>query len=531
VGSYVKALIVDALASRKGERKASKDVIGAGPRALVGLLETRGIVASIVEAETIIARGFAESFDLLLVSGMTGDIPAIRKVVTILKGGPVVLGGPVTSDPVQAMGKTGCDYAIIGEGEETLNELLNMGLGLGELGGAQLRGIKGVAFKSMEGVEFTPLRRVMPRTIFDGFRPSTAAIRGYALHRSARVYVEVLRGCSNYNRAIIEGNCESCGLCRSGGLTERYDCPLGTPPGCGYCSVPSLFGPPKSRSVSKIKEEVVGLLGEGVRRVVLSAPCFLDYGRDLLVEPEPLTDPRSPEPNYEELEKLLVSVSSIQSMVEGTSAFMIENLKASLVTERAAKLLGGYLYGTPVSIGFETGSDQHSYSMGRPSTPRETLTAVSRLKKAGLKPYVYFIHGLPGQNEKTVDETVKAIGHSMEEGAERVILYRFQSLPMSAFNGYPSAPPNIRDPGSKRIHEAAARANMRAKDSMLGGVIRVVVADRYNRDKRFLVAYPLKHGPVVLIESPQPFEGRVFDVKVTGVASERMVRGVPVAMF
>jgi hypothetical protein len=36
---------------------------------------------------------------------------------------------------------------------------------------------------------------------------------------------------------------------------------------------------------------------------------------------------------------------------------------------------------------------------------------------------------------------------------------------------------------------------------------------------------------VVLIESLQPFEGRVFDVKVTGVASERMVRGVPVAMF
>lgn len=527
----MKALIVDALASRKGERKASKDVIGAGPRALIGILETRGITASIVEAETIIARGFAESFDLLLVSGMTGDIQAIRKVVSILKGGPVLLGGPVTSDPVQAIGKTGCDFAVIGEGEETLNELLDRGLGQSELESVQLRGIKGVAFKNKEGVEVMPLRRVMPRVIFDSFKPSSAAIRDYTLHRSARVYVEVLRGCSNYNRALIDGNCESCGLCRSGSLTERYYCPLGTPPGCGYCSVPSLFGPPKSRSVHKIKEEVVGLIDEGVRRVVLSAPCFLDYGRDLLVEPEPLTDPRSPEPNYEELEKLLASLADTSSMAGGTAAFMIENLKSSLVTDRAAKLLGRYLFGTPVSIGFETGSEVHSYSMGRPSTPRETLTAVSRLKKAGLKPYVYFIHGLPGQNEKTVEETVKAIDHSMKEGAERVILYRFQSLPMSAFNGYPSAPPNIRDPGSKRIHEAAARANMRVKDSMLGGVIRVVVAERYNRDKRFLVAYPLKHGPVILIESPQPFEGRVIDVKVTGVASERMVHGVPVAMF
>jgi radical SAM superfamily enzyme YgiQ (UPF0313 family) len=162
MGSYVKALIVDALASRKGERKASKDVIGAGPRTLVGILETRRIAASIVEAETILARGFAESFDLLLVSGMTGDIPAIRKVVSILKGGPVVLGGPVASDPVQAIGKTGCDFAIIGEGEETLNELLDKGLGRGKMGGVLLREIKGVAFKSRDEIEVMPLRRVMP---------------------------------------------------------------------------------------------------------------------------------------------------------------------------------------------------------------------------------------------------------------------------------------------------------------------------------------------------------------------------------
>ena len=527
----MKALIVDALAAGKGERKATRDAIGAGPRALAGLLETRGIAASIFEAETILARGFTEDYDLVLVSGMTNDIPAIRKIVTKLRCGPVVLGGPVTSDPVQAIRRTGCELAVIGEGEETLNELLDKGLGRVELDAVLIRGIKGVAFKNRDGIEVMPLRRVMPRAVFDGFIPSTGTISGYMLYRSARVYVEVLRGCSNYHRALVGGNCESCQVCRIGGLTNRYDCPLGTPPGCGYCSVPSLYGPPKSRSVDKIREEVVRLIDEGVSRIVLSAPCFLDYGRDLLVEPEPLTDPRSPEPNYKELERLLSSLAEIPRMIEGTAAFMIENLKASLVTERAAKLLGEYLTGTPVSVGFETGSEPHSDAMGRPSTPRETLTALGRLKKVGLKPYVYFIHGLPGQSQETVDDTVKAIDRSMGEGAERVILYRFQSLPMSTFSDHPSAPPNIRDPGSRRIHEAAARANMMVKDSMLGGIIRVVVAERYNRNRRLLVAYPLKHGPVVLIESHEPLEGRVLDVEVTGVSSERMVRGVPVAMF
>ncbi len=528
----MKALIVDALASGKGERKATRDAIGAGPRAIASILESKGVEAVITEAETILTEGYPASFDILLLSGMTGDIPAIRKLASHWKGGVKLIGGPVTSDPKQALTKTGCDVAVVGEGEETLTELLEAGLSNGKLPNFDaLEAIRGLAFRRGDEVVMTPLRRVMPRSVFDGYKPSTSTIKGYKLFRSARVYVEVLRGCSNYHRALVGGSCESCGVCRKGSLIDRYDCPLGTPPGCGYCSVPSLYGPPKSRSAKAIVEEVIALLGQGVSRMVLSAPCFLDYGRDLLVEPEPLTDPRSPEPNYKEIEKLLSSLAEIPRILDGTAAVMLENLKASLVTEKAATLLGKYLSGTPVSIGFETGSASHSELMGRPSTPKETLRAVGRLHKAGLKPYVYFIHGLPGQSDETVEETVTAIDASMREGAERVILYRFQSLPMSAFSDYPSAPPNISDPGSRKIHHAAARANTKAKENLLGKKLRVVVAERYDRDRRMLVAYPLKHGPVVLIESPEPWEGRILDVEVSGVASERIIRGVPVAMF
>ncbi len=532
MGSYVKSLIIDALASGKGERKATRDALGTGPRALAGIFEHMGIEVSIIEAETILTEDFPSEFNLLLISGMTGDIPAIRRVVSRWRGGPALIGGPVTSDPEQALRRTGCDLAVVGEGEETLSELLDAGLVIGELPDeASLRGIRGIAFKTELGIEMTQLRRVMPRHTFDEYKPSTSTIKGYKLYRSARVYVEVLRGCSNYQRSLLGGNCKSCGLCRNGTLLERYDCPIGTPPGCGYCSVPSLYGPPKSYSVNGIRDEVIALLREGVSRVVLSAPCFLDYGRDLLVEPEPLTNPRSPEPNYGEIGKLLSSLMNIPRMKDETAALMIENIKASLVTEKAAKFLGKYLASTPVSIGFETGSEAHSELMGRPSTPRETLMAIGRLRRAGMKPYVYFIHGLPGQTEETVDETVKAIDDSRSEGAERIILYRFQSLPMSAFSGYPSASPNVSDPGSRRIHDAAAKANMSAKENMVGKMIRVVVAERYDRNKRLLVAYPLKHGPVVLIESPESLEGRVIDVEVTGVASERIVNGRIVAMF
>ena len=209
---------------------------------------------------------------------------------------------------------------------------------------------------------------------------------------------------------------------------------------------------------------------------------------------------------------------------------MIENIKASLVTQRAANVLGKYLRGTPVSVGFETGSDSHSVQLGRPDTPSETLVSLKRLKEAGMKPYVYFIHGLPGQTEKTARETVEMINRSMKLGADRVILYRFMSLPASAFSGCPSGPPAVHDPNSKIIYDATQKANLGSKEELIGQTVKVVVANRYDRDRRYWVAYPMLHGPVVLVEAKEMDQGEVIDVKISDVASERMVYGRPVSL-
>ncbi len=528
----MRPLIVDALAYGRGKRQATRDVIGAGPRSIAGVLESKGIEPRIAPVEEALGRAFdLSAYDLLMVSGMTSDLRSVRKMVARWRkgsDGPVLIGGPVASD-AEVLRRVAADVAMTGEGELTLLELLSLGLNEAIVPGEdELSSVKGIIYRADAGIQVNPLRPRMGRKEYDEFTPSTRTISSYPLFRAARVYVEALRGCSNYHRARValpEETCEACNLCRSGGLETRYDCPHGVPPGCGYCSVPSLFGPPKSRSVEKIQEEVESLLREGVRRVVLSAPGFLDYGRDLLVEPEPLTDPRSPEPNYDALEELLSGLSELASMADGGASLMIENLKGDLVTERAAKVLGQYLSGTPVNIGFETGSDIHSRQIGRSSTPRENLNAVRRLRKAGLKPYVYFVNGLPGQNEGTVKATVSAIDDSVTAGASRIILYRFQPLPMSAFQDLHRAPPAARDPLSGLVHDAAMRANSRLKEKLIGSRIRVVVAEPYSRDRMYHVAYPMLHGPVVLVERAQGLEGEVVEVEVSGVASDRIVHG------
>ena len=526
-------LIVDALAAGRGRRIATRDAIGAGPRAVAGVLEKRGLRPRIATAEAALGgRMRLEDYDLLLVSGMTADLTAVRRVVAKWRAhasGPAVVGGPLSSDPRDALVRARGDLAVLGEGEETLGELLDLGLDRGLMPRAEdLEHVLGVAYVEDGHVHLSGLRPVMKREAYDRQRPSTRAVGDYPLHYAARVYVEVLRGCSNYIRArgiLPEGACKGCGRCRSGALEERYDCPLGVPPGCGYCSVPSLYGPPKSRSVEGVFSEVQDLIAEGVRRIVLSAPGILDYGRDLLVEPEPLTNPRQPEPNYGALEELLSRVAEVEGVQKGCVSVMAENVKAALVTERAAELLGRYLPGTPINVGFETGSREHGLLLGRPSTPEEDLRAVRMLKRAGLQPYVYFIHGLPGQTAETASETVKAIDGSVEAGAERIILYRFQPLPMSAFRDMPAAPPASRDGLSGRIAEAAVRANKVLKDRLVGRSLRVVVAEPYERDRRLHVAYPLGHGPVVLVEGADGLAGEVVEVAISGVVSERVVRG------
>jgi len=525
----VKPLIVDALASGKGVRHSTMDVIGAGPRTVAGVLEAYGFSPVIVPVEAFIGSRFGVSgYDVLFISGMSSDFPAIQKCVRSWRkrnSGPVVIGGPATSEPDRVLSRTGGDIAVIGEGEYSIKELLEGGLKVGDLP-SSLDEIRGISYRERKSVHVNSLRPVQPQSVFTEFPPSTKTIKGYGLYESARVYVEAVRGCSNFHRARIGEigeKCTYCEQCTEADLEVRYDCPVGIPPGCGYCSVPSLYGPPKSRPSELIIREVEKLLDLGVHRVVLSAPGFLDYQRDSLVFPEPLTDPRSPEPNYDGVEELLSGLTSLPQVRSGKASIMIENMKAALVTERAAEILGRYLRGTPVSVGFETGSDEHSRVLGRPDTPSETLVSLRRLKEAGMKPYVYFIHGLPGQSEETVDETVMMIGESMQSGADRVILYRFQSLPASTFNSCPSGPPVTQDALSKRIYDAAQEANMSSKEMLVGKTVKVVIAERYDRDSRFWVAYPMLHGPVMLLKGEDLKKGEVLDVKVSDIASDRMV--------
>jgi radical SAM superfamily enzyme YgiQ (UPF0313 family) len=531
LSSKFRIAIVDATAAGKGRRRFTRDAIGCGVRSVCGVLEDHNIKSKILLAENIIEKGFQENFTALFISGMSMDKVAIKRVIKIWRKkhqGKVVVGGPVTSELELSLKETKADLIVIGEGELTLKELIASDfLTSGKI--SDIKDINGIGYFNQEGQPvLTGFRKYSSNDEFKSFKASTKRIIDYPNYFSAKVYVECLRGCSNFGGTRIQlpdgRKCCECSLCDSDYLEDRANCPSEIPPGCGFCSVPSLFGPSRSKSVEHIVSEIEKLVAFNVKRIVLSAPDFLDFGRDELVSPKPLITPSSPKANVKKIKELLSKIHTIERVANGHVWIEVENIKATLFTDELARVLSQYLPNSPFSIGCETGSELHAKLLGRPSGPKDTLRAVKIAHKHGLKAHVYFIHSLPGQTSRTAQETAEFI-NKLEPYIEKVTIYRFRPLPLSAFGDFPDPQPAIYNPESKIITDAANQVNLRKKKDLVGEIVRVIISEPNYRDEKGAIAYILGGGPMVAVENSRERIGEIVEVKVLRAISEKLVLG------
>ncbi len=523
-----RVIVVDLLAREHGKRIVTVDVIGAGPRALAGLLAGLGYRVDLVPLETVLEepRRLAD-YDALFASAMSSDKPAAAMLASLWRkygGGVAVLGGPISVEPLEGL-RLGYDVVVFGEAEATLPDA-HLHILRGDVEG--LLDKRGFAFRLRNREVFTGRPGFAPKEKLNYMHYTR--LENYPIFWAARVYVEAVRGCSNWRRPrgpLPDGrSCINCDLCTHAPLRARLYCPAFIPPGCGYCSVPALYGPARSRALNVIVDEVRELVKRGVTRVVLSAPDILDYGRDELVEPEPLTDPCKPPVNTDALRELFERLfEAIPEFETREAVLMIENVKACLVDERIARLLGEYLRGTPVHIGVETGSDRHMWLLGRPITSEDARRAVKLLREAGLQPYVYFIYGLPWETRETIGDTLRLMEELHRLGAVKVTAYRFRPLPGTAFESF--EPPKPGSP-SYAILEKAVELNRLEKERWVGRVLRGAVAG-WHPVRRMLVIYPYPHGPVILARGPRSLVGWLVRVLITSVESDRMLRGMIVS--
>lgn len=521
-------LIVDALSAGSGQRSSSRDSIGCGPRTVTGVFEKYNLECRIHRVEdSLTKRGLLRRFDHLAVSAMTMDVVAVQKVVRLWRQvhpkGKVIIGGPIAAEPTMLLKEIKPDVVVIGEGEATLDNLLQQDF-LEDA--ASLSEIPGIAFIKSGKPYVTESRRLLSsREISEDYFPSTVRIVDYSIYQASKVYVEILRGCSNFRRTKLplpDGRkCTYCDNCDSANPSIRTECPETIPPGCGFCSVPGTWGPPRSRSTDSIIREVRELVDLGVHRVVLEAPGFLDYMRG----EEPLTDPCHPPANLVAIGRLLDQLNSLPQVKDGLVHIAIENMKACLFTEDVAKTLTESIISSSPNIGLETGSDYHMQQIGKCGNTGDVIRAVNIARDYGMKPFVYFIYGLPGENFETTEQSIKMMREASESGAERIILYGFRALPGSAFADFRES--STKDEHGIRLRREAEKINRQKKEQYVGTVVRGIAAEPSRTHHGFTMVYPLEEGPLMTVQggfSP----GTLLFVRIKDVLSSGLVAGVVV---
>ncbi|NPA86089.1 MAG: B12-binding domain-containing radical SAM protein [bacterium] len=477
----MRIVLFDCNAYGTGKRLRVSDVIGAGPRTVAGILEELGHEVRIFFPDWY-NKKYAEKADIVMFSGMVSDLKIIKKLSRKFRNKLKICGGPISSLYEEILSKTKIDIVVIGEAELTLRELFEADLRPAE--------IPGLAYREGDKIIFTGYRKFLDQEQYHLIKPSVYRIKDYRYYWARRVYVEVLRGCSNY--VPFMGKC-----------------------GCGFCEVPNIFGYPKFREPEAILREVKGLLEQGVRRIVLSAPDFLDYYRG-----EQLTDPREPQPNIQKIKELLEGVARLCKKY--SAYFRIENIKPNLLNEEVAAVLAKYIKPCIVGIGAESGDNKALQLMNKPYTTKEIEQCLEIMQVHGLRGNLYFIYGLPFEKKETLEKTKKFIlqlYRRYKNALERLVVSKFIPLPLSAFYIFKNFEYKLEEVAKKELIETINRINRELKQRYIGKVLRVFPVTRVSRN--YFLCYPVTEGPYVLVKM-EKFR-RTVKVKIKGATTRELI--------
>jgi Radical SAM superfamily len=558
----MKILILDCLTTGDGNRKFSRDFIGAGPRYIAGFIEEisqQKFTTKIIRWENFLEqpKQLLKKFRILCISAMTMDYGAVqialnewKKVHPDPSQRFSIIGGPITSDP-KITRKIDIDVAITGEAENSLFALFSENSSKLEMiynnnlkskkNQAKLqlwkynliKNIPNVSFLDKETEQIINTDHNTSNNWFKNTSGYPKKIKQYDDYKFARIFVECLRGCSNYRRTSIELNnhieCENetCHICRDSDFSTRFDnCPSNVPAGCGFCSTISTFGSPKSRKIENVIKEITELIKIGVTRIVLGGPGFLDFHRNSS-ESNPLINPTYPEPNYQKLLTLIDQLLEIPEIKNKQVQIFIENIKAGLCTERALQIISK-IPNAIFSIGCETGSTEFSDMLGRPCSPIDTLTAVKKALALKIRIHVYFIHSLPADNEIYAKETLDLIKQFTELGIDKITLYKFRELPGSPFYKIHSKFKRFSKKTNQfysKIKKLVIGFNRSQKNQLIGRQLKIILVEVNKLNNQDSIGWILEGGPKVSVKNSSQFLGQMRNVRITRVISDKLLEG------
>ena len=292
----------------------------------------------------------------------------------------LVAGGPhPTGDPKGTILKLGFDVAVVGEGEETLINILEA-----VLKDKPLIRVKGIALR--------------------GSREKEVVITG----KRKLVDLEKYPPCS-----------------RKYGLFPPIEIMRGCPYACKYCQTPRIFSfTVRYRSIDYVKKWVKYYVQQGRKTIRFIAPNGFAYGSKT-----------GKQPNPEKLRLLLKEVKSIPRTRVHLGNFPSE-VRPEFVTREMLDIVTKYVVNKTLAIGAQSGSNRVLRDIGRQHTIEDVYEAVDLALEYGFTPCLDFIFGLPGETEEDLELTLKAIKELSNKGAV-VRGHTFIPLPGTPFENAP----------------------------------------------------------------------------------------------
>ena len=243
------------------------------------------------------------------------------------------------------------DVAVIGEGEQTMLELVNR-----FENGGDLSQIKGIAYKDKDTGQ---VKRTPPRGLFDDLDrlppPSRELFDNYSYKK-------------HYSR-------------RFGYKTTAIMTSRGCPFACDFCSRPVFGNEFRARSASKVADEIEEVISLGYNRIWFADDCFT-LNRKRLIEV------------CDEIIKRGLKIGwECLSRVDTLDSDTADKMKQAGCVR--------------MFFGIESGNDSILKIMNKQITTKQAYIATQLCKKKGIKAGAFFILGYPGENDKTILDTVK----------------------------------------------------------------------------------------------------------------------------
>ncbi|MFW9989506.1 MAG: TIGR04013 family B12-binding domain/radical SAM domain-containing protein [Candidatus Odinarchaeota archaeon] len=360
--------------------------------AIAGALETDTVFDSIdfyfvqtIDEIFLTLKGIFEKYDkiVLAISFSTIQLFESYELVQSLKKQfpkrllTIAGGSHPTGDPYGTL-KMGFDFVVVGEGEETIIELM--------------------------------------RTIFNN--KNYSIIKGIAYFNKNKEYIFTGKrdfiNLNDYPPFPVKNT-------RFGAIEITRGCPYV----CYFCQTPYILGTlPRHRSIDTIcryVQELKKFYGDNTD-IRFITPNAFSYGS---IDGKNL--------NLEKLEDLLINVRK----VIGTKGRLFlgtfpSEVRPEHVTNDTLALVIKYADNNNITIGAQSGSQKILNSCHRGHTVEDIYHAVDLTLKNGLKINLDFIFGLPGENEEDMNLTLDMMKKLSKRGA-RVHAHSFIPLPQTPF--------------------------------------------------------------------------------------------------